>query len=281
MERIWPRGFQTVCLREQMRERSRRAPWERCGTGKNAEVLFSARGGARCLQRTGDAAWRQTDRARALCAVRDVCLAGRDLCARAARRRVHVCTVRRSHLIKVGHTHASPSRPTPPTRSSATTLAEASINHRDLGRVCLPRGSFTMQAQRSGCSRRSHRALCIMHGRQTGIDGRTLGPTSTALTWYTRRGARAQNLRTRRTRDDERAQTHGTAKHSSSNVGKETSRGRAQHQSRAFLNASRISASGEPASGTCEYSHRAVSGSDIRMLSMRPPVLRPKTVPRS
>jgi len=115
MERIWPRGFQTVCLREQMRERSRRAPCERCGTGKNAEVLFSARGGARCLQRTGDAAWRQTDRARALCAVRDVCLAGRDLCARAARRRVHVCTVRRSHLIKVGHTHASPSRPTPPT----------------------------------------------------------------------------------------------------------------------------------------------------------------------
>jgi len=173
--------------------------------------------------------------------------------------------------------HLAP--PLPP--SSATTLAEASINHRDLGRVCLPRGSFTMQAQRSGCSRRSHRALCIMHGRQTGIDGRTLGPTSTALTWYTRRGARAQNLRTRRTRDDERAQTHGTAKHSSSNVGKETSRGRAQHQSRAFLNASRISASGEPASGTCEYSHRAVSGSDIRMLSMRPPVLRPKTVPRS
>ena len=49
--------------------------------------------------------------------------------------------------------------------------------------------------------------------------------------------------------------------------------------SRGVLKASIISASGEPAAGSCEYSHRAVSGSDMRIDSMRPPVLRPKTVP--
>ena len=58
-------------------------------------------------------------------------------------------------------------------------------------------------------------------------------------------------------------------------------RARAQNQSRGFLKASMISASGVPSSTWWLYSHRAVSGSDIRMLSMRPPVLRPKTVPRS
>merc|ERR1719217_1920178 len=42
-----------------------------------------------------------------------------------------------------------------------------------------------------------------------------------------------------------------------------------------------ISASGVPSSTWWLYSHRAVSGRDIRMLSIRPPVLSPKTVPRS
>lgn len=52
-------------------------------------------------------------------------------------------------------------------------------------------------------------------------------------------------------------------------------------QLRGVLQASSKSASGLPAAGFWSYSQRAVSGSDIRMLSMRPPVFSPKVVPRS
>ena len=51
--------------------------------------------------------------------------------------------------------------------------------------------------------------------------------------------------------------------------------------SRGFLKASMMSASGVPSATLWLYSHRAVSGSDIRIDSMRPPVFSPKTVPRS
>ena len=54
-----------------------------------------------------------------------------------------------------------------------------------------------------------------------------------------------------------------------------------QHHSRAFLKASMMSASGDPGVTWWLYSHRAVSGSDMRIDSMRPPVFSPKTVPRS
>jgi hypothetical protein len=52
-------------------------------------------------------------------------------------------------------------------------------------------------------------------------------------------------------------------------------------QSRGFLAASKSSASGLPGSGTTSYSHRLVRGILIRMDSIRPPVFRPKVVPRS
>ena len=42
-----------------------------------------------------------------------------------------------------------------------------------------------------------------------------------------------------------------------------------------------MSASGVPSTTLWLYSHRAVSGNDIRIDSMRPPVFSPKTVPRS
>jgi hypothetical protein len=41
------------------------------------------------------------------------------------------------------------------------------------------------------------------------------------------------------------------------------------------------SASLLPGLGTTSYSHRAVRGMDIRMDSIRPPVFKPKVVPRS
>ena len=52
-------------------------------------------------------------------------------------------------------------------------------------------------------------------------------------------------------------------------------------QVRGFLNASSASASREPSSGCMSYCQRAVRGRDMRMDSMRPPVRRPKVVPRS
>jgi len=48
-----------------------------------------------------------------------------------------------------------------------------------------------------------------------------------------------------------------------------------------FLNASRASASLDPSSGCMSYCHLAVSGRDMRMDSILPPVRRPKVVPRS
>ena len=52
-------------------------------------------------------------------------------------------------------------------------------------------------------------------------------------------------------------------------------------QLRGVMHASSRSASREPGAGFWSYSQRAVSGSDMRMDSMRPPVLRPNVVPRS
>ena len=51
------------------------------------------------------------------------------------------------------------------------------------------------------------------------------------------------------------------------------------HQLRGFLQASRRSASSDPSAGDWLYSQRAVSGRDIRIDSIRPPVFRPNTVP--
>ena len=51
------------------------------------------------------------------------------------------------------------------------------------------------------------------------------------------------------------------------------------HQLRGFLQASRRSASFDPSAGDWLYSQRAVSGRDIRIDSIRPPVFRPNTVP--
>ena len=48
-----------------------------------------------------------------------------------------------------------------------------------------------------------------------------------------------------------------------------------------FLQASSSSNSGEPGAGWWSYSQPAVLGRDMRMDSMRPPVFRPKVVPRS
>lgn len=42
-----------------------------------------------------------------------------------------------------------------------------------------------------------------------------------------------------------------------------------------------VFSSQDPGAGWWSYCHRAVRGSDIRMLSIRPPVLSPKMVPRS
>lgn len=50
-------------------------------------------------------------------------------------------------------------------------------------------------------------------------------------------------------------------------------------QVRGFLHASIRSCSGVPSAGTLSYIQRAVKGRDMRMDSMRPPVLRPKVVP--
>ena len=52
-------------------------------------------------------------------------------------------------------------------------------------------------------------------------------------------------------------------------------------QSRGRRYSARSDASAEPGSGVQPYSQRASGGSDIRMDSARPPVCRPKSVPRS
>ncbi len=52
-------------------------------------------------------------------------------------------------------------------------------------------------------------------------------------------------------------------------------------QSRGVRHASSRSASGEPGAGLWSYCHDAVKGMDMRMDSMRPPVLSPNVVPRS
>lgn len=57
--------------------------------------------------------------------------------------------------------------------------------------------------------------------------------------------------------------------------------GRDYTQTRGLRQASSSSASGEPALGWWSYSHEAVWGMDMRIDSMRPPVFRPKVVPRS
>jgi hypothetical protein len=54
---------------------------------------------------------------------------------------------------------------------------------------------------------------------------------------------------------------------------------RAHTHVRGFLHASSRSASGDPSLGWLSYIHDAVSGSDMRMDSMRPPVLSPNVVP--
>ena len=55
----------------------------------------------------------------------------------------------------------------------------------------------------------------------------------------------------------------------------------AHAQSRGFKQASSKSASGEPGEGVTLYSHRDVSGSDIKIDSILPPVFKPKVVPLS
>ena len=53
------------------------------------------------------------------------------------------------------------------------------------------------------------------------------------------------------------------------------------HQVRGFLKASIASASGEPGAGLWSYWNSQYLGRDMRMDSMRPPVFKPKVVPRS
>lgn len=48
-----------------------------------------------------------------------------------------------------------------------------------------------------------------------------------------------------------------------------------------LIMASSVFSSQEPGAGWWSYCHRAVRGRDMRMLSIRPPVLSPKMVPRS
>ena len=50
---------------------------------------------------------------------------------------------------------------------------------------------------------------------------------------------------------------------------------------RGLRQASMSSASGVPSAGCWSYSHLAVRGSDMRIDSILPPVLKPKVVPRS